>query len=383
MRSPPAATTATCSPTGARWSATGPGGLSTAIHPDGILTATGHHGTIHLPARYVTDHVELGYATTAAAAQGRTVDHALVVIDRPCDVRNLYVAMTRGRHSNDAYLATPGETTAQDVFTQCLIGDWIDQPAHTRRAEIRGEAPHRAGLLDGAVLRGLLERRHQLADELQRAEARQQRLPGELRHSQAAKTAAEQRIVALRAEQRRLQGVIADLDRRLRRHRHHDEIDSARRRLADIPYRIDRTDADLVAANDTLDRLNTGATETRAVLAQRGDIDDQLADIDDQLAADLRIRTRVTRREQPEAVVALLGSRPEPGHEAHGWDMAAGRLAQHHAAFDLEAGLGPHPDYWNRSAYRDSHEDIAALIGPDARPVIERSIEPPDLGLSL
>ena len=67
-----------------------------AIHPDGSLTATGRHGTIHLPARYVAEHVELAYATTAAAAQGRTVDHALVVIDRPCDVRNLYVAMTRG-----------------------------------------------------------------------------------------------------------------------------------------------------------------------------------------------------------------------------------------------------------------------------------------------
>ena len=49
----------------------------TAIHPDGSLTATGRHGTVHLPARYVAEHVELAYATTATAAQGRTVDHAL------------------------------------------------------------------------------------------------------------------------------------------------------------------------------------------------------------------------------------------------------------------------------------------------------------------
>ena len=291
--------------------------------------------------------------------------------------------MTRGTQSNDAFIATTGEETAVDVFTRCLVTDWIDQPAHTRQAELRGQPPHRAGLLDGPVLRDLLDRRHQLADELQRAEARQQRLPGELRDTQAAKTAAEQKIAALQAEQRHLEGVIADFDRPLRRRRHHDEIDSARRHLADIPYRLDNAEADLVAADDTLDRLNTGAVQSRAVLARQGDIETEIADLDDRLADDLRVRTRVTRREQPEAIVALLGPRPGPGHDAHGWDSAAGRLAQHQAAFNLEAGLGPHPDYWSRSAYRDSHEVVAALVTPVARPVVERSIELPDLGLSL
>ena len=96
---------------------------------------------MRLPGRYVADHVELAYASTAAAAQGRTVDHGLlVVIDRPTDVRNLYVAMSRGSHTNDAYLAIQGEQTAQDVFVQCLVSDWIDQPAHTRQAELAGRA---------------------------------------------------------------------------------------------------------------------------------------------------------------------------------------------------------------------------------------------------
>ena len=56
--------------------------------------------------------------------------------------------------------------TAHDIFTQCLITDWIDHPAHSRPAELRGQASHRAGLLEGPVLRDLLERRHQLADGL-------------------------------------------------------------------------------------------------------------------------------------------------------------------------------------------------------------------------
>ena len=189
--------------------------------------------------------------------------------------------------------------------------------------------------------------------------------------------------MALQAEQRGLEGAIADYDRPLRRHRHHDEIDTARRHLADIPYRIDNAEADLVAADDTLDRLNTGATETRLVLARRGDIETEIDDLDDQLASDLRIRTRVTRREHPEAIVAILGPRPGPGQDAHGWDSAAGRLAQHQAAFNVEAGLGPDPDYWSRSAYRDSHQAVAPLLQPLERPGMDRSIELPDLGLSL
>ena len=189
--------------------------------------------------------------------------------------------------------------------------------------------------------------------------------------------------MALHAEQHRLEGVIADCDRPLRRHRHHDDIDSARRHLADIPYRLDKAQGDLATASRHPRPPRRRRHRDRDVLARRADIDADIADIDDQLADDLRIRTRVTRREQPEAIVAILGPRPGPGHDAHGWDIAAGRLAQHQAAFDLEAGLGPHPDYWNRSAYRDSHEVVASLIGPDARPVMERSIELPDLGLSL
>ena len=84
-------------------------------------------------------------------------------------------------------------------------------------------------------------------------------------------------------------------------HRHQDEIASARRLLVDLPYRLDKAQAELAAADDTLDRLNTSVVENRDVLARRGDIEAEIAYLDDQLAFDLRIRSRVTRREQPEA----------------------------------------------------------------------------------
>jgi hypothetical protein len=59
-----------------------------------------------LPADYVTDHVELAYAATIAAAQGRTVDTSHVVCAMGMDRESLYVGLTRGRDANHAYLVT-------------------------------------------------------------------------------------------------------------------------------------------------------------------------------------------------------------------------------------------------------------------------------------
>jgi hypothetical protein len=85
---------------------------------------------------YVAEHVELAYAVTAMGAQGRTVDHAITVIDGVTDVRNIYVPMTRGRDSNHAYLTIEGEETAADLFARYLTNDWIDLPAHERAREL-------------------------------------------------------------------------------------------------------------------------------------------------------------------------------------------------------------------------------------------------------
>ncbi len=61
---------------------------------------------VRLPAGYVAEHVELGYATTAHRAQGMTVDATFVIL-RPGMSRELaYVAMTRGRAENHAFIAT-------------------------------------------------------------------------------------------------------------------------------------------------------------------------------------------------------------------------------------------------------------------------------------
>jgi hypothetical protein len=353
-----------------------------AIHPDASLTAQGRHGTVHLPARYVAEHVELAYATTATAAQGRTVNHALLVVDGGCDVRNLYVAMSRGTHSNHAYLTLRGEDTAADAFTRCLTSDWIDQPAHTRQAELYGEAPHRAGLLDGPDLRRMLDRRHQLTNELERAEGRLRILPGQLRQAEHQQREAERTIADLQQRRRDCETLIAEFDRPLRRRRHEHELQAARRELKGIPGRLDAAAANLSTLEQTLAALHVDADLNRRCLSRRPESESEIASIDHDLDNDLRIRTRITRREQPEPIIAVLGPRPGPSDAACRWDHAAGHLAQHQAAFNIDDGLGPRPSYDDRSAYAHSHTRLAQLLGPSDRPR-EMSIELPDLGLSI
>ena len=105
------------------------------IHPDNSLTLTGRTGTVRLPASYVSEHVELGYAQTSHATQGRTVDTSLLLVDTPTDSRGIYTPMTRGRDANHAYVVTEENHTSVDVLALSIARDWIDQPAIARRAE--------------------------------------------------------------------------------------------------------------------------------------------------------------------------------------------------------------------------------------------------------
>lgn len=85
----------------------------TCANADGTLdvTAIGNQsgGSLRLPADYVAEHVELGYATTAHRAQGMTVDTAHVIAGPGTGRETFYVAMTRGRNANHAYLIDSDE----------------------------------------------------------------------------------------------------------------------------------------------------------------------------------------------------------------------------------------------------------------------------------
>ena len=57
-----------------------------------------------LDNEYLREHVRLGYAVTVHSAQGTTADTTHAVLGENTTRSLLYVAMTRGRHTNTAYL---------------------------------------------------------------------------------------------------------------------------------------------------------------------------------------------------------------------------------------------------------------------------------------
>jgi conjugative relaxase-like TrwC/TraI family protein len=55
-------------------------------------------------ADYLKEHVSLGYAATVHSAQGVTADTCYAIVGEGASRAMLYVAMTRGRHNNEAFL---------------------------------------------------------------------------------------------------------------------------------------------------------------------------------------------------------------------------------------------------------------------------------------
>lgn len=94
---------------GDRYQVLGPG-------PDGglIVEVLTGRGRIVLPAAYLAEHTEYGWASTIDAAQGATADLGIVLVRPGMDREHLYVAMTRGRDGNHAYV-TPDPTTDDDL----------------------------------------------------------------------------------------------------------------------------------------------------------------------------------------------------------------------------------------------------------------------------
>jgi len=100
---------------------------------------------LSLPSIYVEASMELGYATTAHRSQGLTVDTGHTVVTPGRLTRELlYVSMTRGRHSNTAYVSEndPDEDEILDpsarsswrvVLGEVLAAEGAERTAHEVR----------------------------------------------------------------------------------------------------------------------------------------------------------------------------------------------------------------------------------------------------------
>jgi conjugative relaxase-like TrwC/TraI family protein len=136
--------------TGRGWVKNGDHWTITTVSKDGSIAVqrTGGRGHVTLPRDYVAEHVDLGYATNAHQAQGRTVDTAHAYISATTQRGLLYVMATRGRDGNHLYVDTlydpdldthhgPIEQhTPIDVLTRVLANEGGDKSAtETIRAE--------------------------------------------------------------------------------------------------------------------------------------------------------------------------------------------------------------------------------------------------------
>ncbi|WP_431807291.1 MobF family relaxase [Microbacterium paraoxydans] len=114
-------------------------GTGTTVRDNGTISARRRGrrfgGTIVLPAAYVAEHVDLGYAVTSYRAQGITTDTAHVLVEPTSTRETFYVAMTRGRLSNHAYVTLD----RADDHAQPHPGD---DPHATARSVLSGVLQH-------------------------------------------------------------------------------------------------------------------------------------------------------------------------------------------------------------------------------------------------
>jgi hypothetical protein len=129
--------------TGRGWVKNGDQWTVVGVRRDGTIDVRRANGTgqATLPATYVREHVQLGYATTAHRAQGRTVDTAHAYVSATTLREPLYVMATRGRESNRLYVDTmydpdiatshqpPEELTPADVLRNVLANSGADKSA--------------------------------------------------------------------------------------------------------------------------------------------------------------------------------------------------------------------------------------------------------------
>lgn len=236
---------------------------------------------------YLRKHVHLGYVLTVHVAQGATADttHALLgVASRLANRRTAYVAMTRGRHTNNVYLyeQPTGERDHEHAPTT------TDIDTHTR---VRGTTAQAA-----AALRTILGRDRDSATiaETAAAAAEHTQLPAEvtdhLDH--------HRRVVThLRRAHRHDRGRTAD-------NRHRAAKQTADRALADILAVAGRHGGDPLPAGPLA--VPYAHAVTTAHSRNREDLDQLITD------------THTAAKARDRAVV-VVSPTPEPPYTERGW----------------------------------------------------------------
>lgn len=296
------------------------------------------------------------------------------------DSRGIYVPLTRGRSTNEAFVVLHGDETAAGVVADAIARTRADQPATARRLDrptvndrlVAASEPTRVtGLLRPARsvplpepdLRALVRRAiaHEgtvatLAYDLDSHARTIADLVRQGRETTDAICAAEPRLTE--ATQ-----YLNEHDRPFRRRAHRPEINQARVDVRSLPGYIDRLGAELRDLTDAAKHER----KARAVTEQRASDPSIRADADrvcQAIDADLRVRGEAATANPSPLLVAQLGPVPtEP--EARGrWVEAAGRIAQHHALWPVPEGhlLGTRPRLVGQDEYAHTYHAVQQAV---------------------
>lgn len=329
------------------------------VHDDGGLTVAGRTGRVTLPADYVAAHVDLAYAETSHATQGRTVDRSFLFLDGPTGTSGIYVPLTRGRNSNEAFVVLNDERTAAEVVAEAVARTWIDQPATALRldrparpAGDSGRAPaHRPARAVVATSAPLSERElRALVGRAAAHRAAASRLSWRLRdHDQALAHLAE-RNDELHDQIRHARGrlteatrTLAEHDRPLHRRHHRAEITNAKQELESLPGWIDDLERELDELPGDIEAARRAREQTvRLGRAMRRGEPEQ---IEQALDDDARDRGMAAAGKPTRLLMTHLGPVPDDPTARDRWIEAAGRIAQHRALWPVadDVPLGPPP----------------------------------------
>ena len=269
------------------------------------------HETVRLPPNYVQQHVELGYAQTSHAAQGRTVDHALLVLDTPTNSPGVYVALTRGRHSNTAYIAAPDHPTALDTIRTAVTNQWIDQPARVRQHEL-SLGPRLPGQLPQAETDRLDQRRNDLANTINNVRPELGQARRRLKGLTASRPGIVEQVRTARGQLAHAEAALDTYDRPLHRRKHRTTVDNAKRAIENLPNEIRSLEGELAETDRGVPELTERVELLETVAAQIPDLADEHNDNTQQLRHDQAITN--PGQEQP----ALLNDIASPDRPNQG-----------------------------------------------------------------
>lgn len=106
----------------------------------GLVVSHPSRGKARLPAGYVARHVELGWAVTGYGNQGDTVDIGIAVLEPGTTRNHAYVAMTRGKKANHAWIPDPsGTPDPADALANIIARTPRQESALAALARLGGE----------------------------------------------------------------------------------------------------------------------------------------------------------------------------------------------------------------------------------------------------